>query len=37
MFFLKTLESCTYSLIQSANPSLLLVEDPKNKSVLDNF
>jgi hypothetical protein len=26
-----TLESCTHSLIQSNNPSLLLVEDPKNK------
>jgi hypothetical protein len=37
MFVLKTLESCTHSLIQSANPSLLLVEDPKNKNVLDNF
>jgi hypothetical protein len=38
MFVLKTLESCTHSLIQSANPSLLLVEDPKNKKVvLDNF
>jgi hypothetical protein len=31
MFVLKTLESCTHSLIQSANPSLMLVEDPKNK------
>jgi hypothetical protein len=31
MFVLKTLESFTHSLIQSANPSLLLVEDPKNK------
>jgi hypothetical protein len=31
MFVLKTLEICTHSLIQSANPSLLLVEDPKNK------
>jgi hypothetical protein len=37
MFILKTLESCTHSLIQSSNPSLLLVEDPKKKSVLDNF
>ena len=37
MFILKTLESCTHSLIQSANPSLMLVEDPKNKNVLDKF
>ena len=37
MFVLKTLEICTHSLIQSANPSLMLVEDPKNKNVLDNF
>jgi hypothetical protein len=37
MFVLKTLESFTHSLIQSANPSLMLVEDPKNKIVLDNF
>jgi hypothetical protein len=37
MFVFKTLKICTHSLIQSANPSLLLVEDPKNKSVLDNF
>jgi hypothetical protein len=37
MFVLKTLESCTHNLIQSANPNLLLVEDPKNKNVLDNF
>jgi hypothetical protein len=36
-FVLKTLESCTHILIQSANPSLMLVEDPKNKNVLDNF
>jgi hypothetical protein len=31
MFVFKTLESCTHNLIQSANPSLVLVEDPKNK------
>jgi hypothetical protein len=31
MFVLETLESCTHSLIQSANPSLMLVEDPKKK------
>jgi hypothetical protein len=31
MFILKTLESCTHSLIQSDNPSLMLVEDPKKK------
>jgi hypothetical protein len=31
MFVLNTLESCTHSLIQSANPSLMLVEDSKNK------
>jgi hypothetical protein len=31
MFVLNTLESCTHSLIQSANPSLMLVEYPKNK------
>jgi hypothetical protein len=37
MFVLETLESYAYSLIQSTNPSLLLVEDPKNKNVLDNF
>jgi hypothetical protein len=37
MFILKTLESCTHNLIQSANPSLMLVEDLKNKNVLDNF
>jgi hypothetical protein len=37
MFVLKTLESFTHNLIQSANPSLILVEDPKNKHVLDNF
>jgi hypothetical protein len=37
MFGLKTLESHTHSLIQSANHSLMLVEDPKNKNVLDNF
>jgi hypothetical protein len=37
MFVLKTLESCAHSLIQSAHPSLLLVEDPKNKNVLDKF
>jgi hypothetical protein len=35
--FLKTLESCTHSLIQSTNLSLMLVEDPKNKNVLDKF
>jgi hypothetical protein len=37
MLILKTLESFTHSLLQSANPSLMLVEDPKNKNVLDNF
>jgi hypothetical protein len=31
MFVLKTLESCTHNLIQSANPSLMLVEYPKDK------
>jgi hypothetical protein len=32
MFVLETLESFTHSLIQSSNPSLMLVEDPKNKN-----
>jgi hypothetical protein len=31
MFVLETLESYAHSLIQSANPSLLLVEDPRKK------
>jgi hypothetical protein len=31
MFVLNTLESCTHCLIQSANPSLMLVEYSKNK------
>jgi hypothetical protein len=31
MFVLETLESYAHSLIQSANPSLMLVEDPKKK------
>jgi hypothetical protein len=37
MFVLETLESYAHSLIQSANPSLLLVEDPRRKNVLDSF
>jgi hypothetical protein len=31
MFVLNALESCTHSLIQSANPSLMLVEYSKKK------
>jgi hypothetical protein len=38
MFALEILESYAHNLIQSTNPSLLLVEDPrKKKNVLDNF
>jgi hypothetical protein len=31
MFVFKNLESCNHNLIQSANPSLMLVEYPTNK------
>jgi hypothetical protein len=37
MFVLNALESCTHSLIQSANPSLMLVEESKKKKFLDQF
>jgi hypothetical protein len=36
-FFLKALESYTHSLIQIANPSLMLVEESKKKKFLDRF
>jgi hypothetical protein len=37
MFVLETLESYAHSLLQSTNPSLLLVQDPRRKNVLDSF
>jgi hypothetical protein len=36
-FVLNSLESCTHYLIQSANPSLMLVEESKKKNFLDQF
>ena len=33
-FVLNPLESCTHSLIQSANPSLMLVEESKKKKFI---
>jgi hypothetical protein len=36
-FVLNALESYTHSLIQSANPSLMLVEESKKKKFLDQF
>jgi hypothetical protein len=36
-FVLNALESCTHSLIPSANPILMLVEESKKKNFLDQF